>query len=182
MSSLLLARAASLAVLLAGLAACGGDGGSGGGSVHRTDGSEPTADDRAAAAFVRSRLDQHWSKLPDGWTTQFEARNVFGQVIAGTPPVLFQQLRQLEFAIEPEGLTEAQRLNGADYRCVAAFRPTPTRYYRPVANWEGPQGWSSWEDGALTLRRLAVERRKGEWLLQDDDLFQGSKPDPSEMP
>ncbi len=172
---------------LAGLTACGGGGGSGDGdtvkfSDKRPDGSKLSADDRAAADFVTSRLGEHWVKGADGWTTQFQLRNYFGEVLPGTPDMPFQQYRNLEFTIEPEELTESQRLNGADYRGVAEFQNAPVRYFRTVATFEGPEGWSDWSEGTLLFRRLAVERRNGKWLIQDDDLFVGIKPDPSTIP
>lgn len=165
---------------LAGPTACGGEEGGVAASVTHADGSQPTALDREALAFVRSRIAEHWLEAPDGWTTELRHQNLLGQVLPGLPPVRFHQVRSLAFTLEPEPLTEAQRLNGADYRGAVTFARTAERHYRTVETFEGPPGWSPWTDA--WERVLAVERRNGQWLLQDSDHFAGLLPDPAEVP
>jgi hypothetical protein len=166
----------------AGLLACGSEEG---GSVvvakTRPDGSKLSKVDREAADFVRTRIEEHWAKGSEGWTTELQQRNVFGQTMPGIPEILYRQCREMEFMIDPEAVTEAQRLNGADYRAVVEFARTPERVYRTVQTWEGPEGWSSWEDG-IPAYALAVERRNGEWLIEEDGIFQGLKPETDSVP
>jgi hypothetical protein len=163
-----------------GLSGCGDSGGGGGGSVTvastRADGKKMSADDRAAADFVRSKLEEHWTKNADGWTTQYQAMNVFGQVVEGVvPDILFRQYREFKYTVDPEELTESMKLNGTDYRASVPFEGTPERLYRPQATFDGPQGWSNWRDGFPTFA-LAVERRNGTWIVSSDSLFDGIKP------
>lgn len=137
--------------------------------------------DRDAAAFVRAKLDSHWVKSADGWTTQLQERNVAGEVVPDygiTPNPLYKQYRELTFTVEPEAVTEAQRLNGTDYRGRVSFRKTPLRFYRTEYDGEGPKGWSDWTNNVLynLVPTLAVERRNGRWLIQNSDLFDGLKP------
>lgn len=152
-------------------------------SETRADGSKLSADDKAAAEVLRAKLAEHYAKGPDGWTTQFQQYNMLGQVMEGmTPTVLYRQYRALSFTIAPEHLTEAQKLNGADYRGVASFKDAPVRYYQTEANYEGPQGWGNWKDASLMFTTVVVERRNGQWLNSDSDLFEGVKPDPAAVP
>jgi hypothetical protein len=137
----------------------------------RTDGSKLTVADREASDFVQSRINESWIKAPDGWTTQFQVRNGYGQVIPDAPQVLFTQYRELTFSIQPETVTATQRLNGADYRAVVEFKNSSVRYYRTVQ----PKGWSPWEDGTPAFF-VVVERRNGKWLISNTDLFVGVKP------
>lgn len=179
-----LARTLALG-LVAVLTGCGDAQGAGGGievAARHADGTKLSADDRAAAEFLRSRLTEHWLQGPDGWTTELPRVNVLGQPMPGTSDVPFKQYRKLAFRLEPEELTETMRLNGSDYRAVAAFETCPMRFYRNVDTWEGPQGWSEWKDGDLLFRRLALERRGGRWIVQEDELFTGVRPGAGQVP
>jgi len=141
------------------LGACGDVEGSGAGIrviEKRADGSKLSKDDRAAADFVRAKLAEHWSEGPDGWTTELQQFNVFGQVMGGIPDLHFHQFRELRFTVVPEALSEAQRLNGVDYRGRVEFEPTAERWYREVQTYEGPRGWSDWRDGRPAFGELAV--------------------------
>jgi len=172
-------------LILLGCLALGSCGGGGDGvqvAATRSDGTKLSADDRAAADFLRSKLESCWTKGPDGWTTELQLKNVFGQILPGTPDAHFHQYRELEFTLKPEEVTEAMRLNGTDYRATAVFKRTPERTYREVDTFEGSKGWSSWRDGTPAFGYLALERRKGEWLVADDPLFDGLKPEAGDVP
>jgi hypothetical protein len=166
------------------LSACGGGSSDG---IHvsetRGDGKDLSSDDKAAADFVRSKLAQHWVEAPDGWTTQFQQYNMLGQVMPDQQPnTLYKQVRKLSFTIVPENLTEAMKLNGTDYRVTANFKDSPVRYFHLEASYDAPQGWGNWKDSSMMFTQLAVERRNGQWLVSDSDLFQGIRPDPSSVP
>jgi hypothetical protein len=165
-------------VLTAGtLLGCGGANGDEMVADTRADGTKMSADDKAAAAFLQARLAEHWLKGPDGWTTQGVMRNIMGQIKPDeTPVILFKQYRVLSFTIAPDTLTEAMKLNGSDYRAQAVFKDSPGRFFRTEANYEGPKGWGPWKDNLLMLHRIAIERRNGQWILSDDDLFEAEKP------
>jgi hypothetical protein len=172
------------ACLLLTICAAAGCGGGNGDEVQiaetRSDGRDLSVEDEEAADFVRSKLEEHWVKGPDGWTTQFQQYNIGGQVMADrVPTVLYQQYRQLSFSISPESLTESMKLNGSDYRASVEFNDSPKRFFQTQATFEGPQGWGNWQDGYLGAAPLAVERRNGKWIVTDHELFEGIKPDPA---
>jgi len=182
-----LIRSVTGACLLLMLCAVAGCGGANGDEVQvaetRADGKELSADDEAAADFVRSKLEEHWVKGPDGWTTQFQQYNIGGQVMTDrVPTVLYKQFKQLSFSMSPEMLTETMKLNGSDYRARAEFKDSPKRFFQTVANFEGPQGWGNWQDGWLEAAPLPVERRNGKWITTDHELFEGIKPDSAAVP
>jgi len=179
MKTVRLARLHGLVCLLAittCLSACGGSSNGVQVADKRADGESMTADDKAAAEFIRSKLAENWVKGADGWTTQYQQHNMLGQVMPGNPNLLYKQIRELSFAISPDTLTEAMKLNGTDYRAEAVFKDSPVRYYQLEGTYEGPAGWGNWKDGTLLFQRLAVERRKGAWLISDSDLFAGVRP------
>jgi hypothetical protein len=180
MNTHILSRRFGAGCLLLAVYALFGCGGASGGEMvadTRADGSKMSADDKAAAAFLEAKLAEHWTKGPDGWTTQAVMRNIMGQIVRDqTPVILFKQYRVLSFTLSPDTLTEAMKLNGSDYRAEAVFKDSPGRFYRTEANYEGPKGWGPWKDNALMLHRIAIERRKGQWILSDDDLFEAEKP------
>ena len=173
-----------LVAMVCMLAGCGG-GSSNSVQVDekRTDGKSLTDDDEAAAAFVTSELEKYWVKGSDGWTNQNQQYNVLGQLMPDRQPnELYRQYRTLAFAIAPEPLSESMKLNGTDYRASVQFKDSPSRIYLVQADYANPQGWSNWKDEMLRFRGVAVERRNGKWLLSDDNLFEGVKPDPASVP
>jgi hypothetical protein len=182
-----LSRRVAFVCLFLGLWALAGCGGANSDEVQvsetRTDGEDLSADDEQAVDFIRAQLAEHWIKGPDGWTTELQQYNVLGELMPDrTPIVLYRQYRELSFSLTPDSLTEAQKLNGADYRGVAAFKDSPVRYFQTEATYEGPQGWGNWRDGGTFGATLGVERRNGQWLVSDSDLFAGIKPNPADVP
>jgi hypothetical protein len=181
MNTYQMSRRTAFACFFLGLWALTGCGGASTDDVQvsetRADGQDLSADDEQAADFLRAKLAEHWVKGPDGWTTQYQQYNVLGGVMEGmTPTLLYKQYRQLSFALAPDTVTEAQRLNGADYRGAANFKDSPRRYFQTEATYDGPAGWGNWRDGDLLGASVAVERRNGQWLVSDSDLFAGIKP------
>lgn len=158
------------------VAGCGASGDEVEVSETRADGSKMSADDKQAADFLTGKILERWVKGPDGWTTQYQMFNVLGQPVEGTPTLLYRQYRQISFTISPGTLTEAMQLNGTDYRAEAVFKESPGRWFRTEATYEGPQGWGNWQDGMLAYKRIAIERRKGQWIMSDDELLEGIKP------
>ena len=124
-----------------------------------------SAADHAVTELVRAAIDSHWVKGPDGWTSQYPYMSL-----------LYRQFREIKFTIEPEAVSEAQRLNGTDYRGSIQFANTPYREYPPDDCELCQHVWSDWRDG--NPGTLRIERRGGEWRIETDaDLFKGLKPD-----
>lgn len=189
--------ASCIMLVLTVSAGCGGGGNGGGGGnspANATSGtsdsgavdtgvepSQMSATDREAADFLRAKIDEHWVKGPDGWTTQLQRFNIGGEVIPGEPDTLYRQIRDIKFTIVPERITESQRLNRADYRAEVSFAKSPERTYRKVDNFEGAKGWTMWAQSQPSFG-LAMERRNGKWLMTEDVMFDGLKPDASAVP
>jgi hypothetical protein len=134
--------------------------------------------DRVAADFVRAKIESYWVKNADGWTTKLHPTTYGGVVDRSAPE--YKQYRNLEFRIEQQALSEAQRLNGIEYRGRAVFQQAPVRFFRSVRDYNAPKGWSDWEDELIFP--IAVERRNGEWLIEDAQLFKGLKPGTTTVP
>jgi hypothetical protein len=143
-------------------------------------GQASAADERKATEFVQSQIDQHWIKVADGWTTKFQRKNAVGDVLPGEPALLYRQLRELEFTLEPHAVADDDD-DGVDYRAAVKFDKTNERFYRRIESDEGPKGWSAWQDAGLSSL-ITVERRNGRWILNAEDLVQGVRPNPSQVP
>jgi len=150
-------------------------GGSGGGAV----GAQLTGLDREAYDFMAAKIDQHWLKTADGWTTQYEKLNLAGEVMPGQPDALYWQLRNISFSVHPRTLSETQRLNGSDYRGEVSFASTSTRNFNLKDVGLGPVGWAPWED--YVIGTIAIERRNGKWIISETDLFTWIKPKADEL-
>jgi len=146
----------------------------------RSDGSSLTADDRQAIAFVQKKIEEHYEKGPDGWTTALELKNVFGAVMPGEPEIPFEQYREFKLSIEIRFVSEADKLNGIDYVAGVNVATTPKRVFRSKQTWEGPAGWSAWKDNSIL--QITVFRVKGEWRVNDTAFFDSKKPAPGTMP
>ena len=137
--------------------------------------------DLIAADFVHARLDGHWVKTPDGWTTEVLSRRRETDEDARDVLVGYEQYRDISFKVAPQALSEALQLNGIDYRGLVTFQRTAARSYRyRMDGYDGPAGWSDWRDSPFPV--LTVERRNGQWSIEDTDLFKGRKPIAARVP
>ena len=139
------------------------------------------ADDRRATEFVQSEIDAHWAKTTDGWTTKFQRKNTVGDVLPGEPNLLYRQIKELSFTLEPIEVDEDAKQAGTTYAATISFAPTQERFYRKVDMEEGPKGWSAWQDAAISPF-VTVERRHGKWILNADDLLKGVRANASKVP
>lgn len=135
---------------------------------------------RVAADFVRANVGSHWLKTANGWTTRLEMRTMTGDVV---PNVIagYLQYRDLAFTIEPEELSDAQRVDGVEYHGKVKFEQAPVRFFRAFESYNRPKGWSEWSDIGF-IPPFAVERKKGQWVIDDNVLFTGAKPDAAAVP
>jgi hypothetical protein len=151
--------------------------GTGGGASGA--GVQLTGLDREAHDFMAAKIDQHWLKTADGWTTQYEKLNLAGEVMPGQPDALYWQLRNISFSVHPRTVSESQRLNGSDYRGEVSFASTSTRNFNLKDVGLGPVGWAPWED--YVIGTIAIERRNGKWITSETDLFTWIKPKADEL-
>jgi hypothetical protein len=142
-------------------AACGGGGGD-------------------AAAAVQEQIDAHWIECSDGWTTAADGKY-------GDSRHQFEQYKALAFTIEEDQLSEADKLNGIEYRGSVEFAKTSARRYFAQPGFAGEfgnvgQGWTQWRDASPM--NLTVGRIKGKWQVEAgwSTLLKDRKPTCDEVP
>jgi len=161
-------------------AASGGAGGGGSSNTSSGGGAQQlTGLDREAYDFIAARIDEHWLRTADGWTTQFQRMNIGGEVMPGRPDTLYRQLRNITFNVTAVPVSESQRLNGSDYRAEVEFATTALRQFNLVDSGMGPPGWTPWEEHYPST--IAVERRNGKWITTNSEMFEWIKPNADEL-
>ena len=112
-------------VIVGGVLALAGAIGAGGcGHSGSADAEVPglTGADRQAESAAMAELQKHWVKAADGWTTS---------VVAGSPYAPDRFLRQCRALaikeMEPQDLTESDKLNGFEWVGRANLKPTSCR-------------------------------------------------------
>jgi hypothetical protein len=147
----------------------GGDPDSGGGSASRDSGSGNPDADKALMA----KIGEHWLKTKDGWTTEYTV-----QLPLNPPRRVLRQYREFNYTLEPEQISESDRLNGIEWKAWADFGTTPMRWWHEEGDGEHPTGWSLWDQKAPSYRPL-VYKRSGQWKVEEnslDSMFEGFKP------
>jgi len=134
-----------------------------------------TKADREAQAAAMAELQRHWRKGSDGWTTA---------IVSGSPYAPDHFLRQCKVLaikeIEPQDLSESDKLNGFEWVGSANFQPTSCRegggqttlvldgMSNVVVNKQGGR-WSQWVD--FTPGPLRFAREKGRWQFNWDATY-----------
>jgi hypothetical protein len=140
-----------------------------------------TKADREAQAAAMTELQRHWLKGSDGWTTA---------VVSGSPYAPDHFLRQCRALtikeMEPQDLSESDKLNGFEWVGRANFQPTSCREaggqntmildgMSNVVVEKHSGAWSQWVD--FTPGPLRFAREKGRWQFHWDATYlRGSLP------
>jgi hypothetical protein len=145
-----------------------------------------TGADREAQSAAMAELQRHWLKGPDGWTTA---------VVSGSPYAPDHFLRQCRaltiIEMEPQDLSESDKLNGFEWVGRANFKPTSCREAGGqttmvldgmsnvvVSKYSGQ--WSPWVD--FTPGPLRFAREKGRWQFNWDSTYlRGTLPEPQDF-
>jgi hypothetical protein len=145
-----------------------------------------SSDDQQAERAALAELQKHWVKGADGWTTA---------VVSGSPYAPDRFLRQCRALaikeLEPQDLSESDKLNGFEWVGRANLKPTSCRE-------AGGQGgmvldgmsnavvskqrgrWSQWVD--FTPGPMRFEKQKGVWQFQwDGSYLRGTLPGPQDF-
>lgn len=151
----------------------------GGGESQSTDTMRAlSADDKKAMEFVKTEFAKHFVQTPNGWTTQHQAVNFFGQLVENEDPNnLFTQWRKAEFVgVRSREPSEADKLNGIEYIADVDIEVIATRSFERLANF-GQRTWSAWGEpmAGKTISRTVL-RVKGNWQFNADSGFKGIKP------
>jgi hypothetical protein len=127
-----------------------------------------------AVAALNEELARRWLRTPDGWISEYPAKtNVFTGERAG-PESYYRQIKELKFNVEPNELSESDKLNGVQFMGLCKFTDAPMRIFGDP-NAFGPPRWSEWKPSTEAVR---VEKRGGHWLFAGvmGYLVAGTKP------
>ena len=130
--------------------------------------------DGEAVAFLRQELEKRWLKTPDGWLSEYPAKTYIATGQRAGPESFYRQIKELKFDVEPDDLTESDKLNGIQFRGECRFSHAPKRIYGDP-NAFGPLRWSDWTPSNESVR---VQKRNGQWSASDGlgYLMSGTKP------
>jgi hypothetical protein len=156
-----------------------------------SDGSESAAaglssEDQAAERVAMAELQKHWLKGSDGWTTA---------VVSGSPYAPDHFLRQCRALViqelQPQDLSESDKLNGFEWVGRANLKPTSCRegggqsgmvldgMSNVVVSKQRGQ-WSQWVD--FTPGPMRFQKQKGAWQFQwDGSYLRGTLPGPQDF-
>lgn len=160
-------------------------------SHSSSDGSESAAadlskEDQAAERVAIGELQKHWLKGSDGWTTA---------VVSGSPYAPDHFLRQCRALVieelQPQDLSESDKLNGFEWVGRANLKPTSCREgggqsgmvldgMSNVVVSKQRGRWSQWVD--FTPGPMRFQKQKGVWQFQwDGSYLRGSLPGPQDF-
>ena len=145
-----------------------------------------TKADREAQSAAMAELQRHWLKGADGWTTAIVSGSPYA------PDHFLRQCRALTIKeMEPQDLSESDKLNGFEWVGRANFQPTSCReaggqttmvldgMSNVVVSKHSGQ-WSQWVD--FTPGQLRFAREKGRWQFNWDATYlRGSLPGPQDF-
>jgi hypothetical protein len=145
-----------------------------------------TKADREAQSAAMAELGRHWLKGPDGWTTAIVSGSPYA------PDHFLRQCRALAIKeIEPQDLSESDKLNGFEWVGRANFAATSCREgggqntmvldgMSSVVVEKHSGQWSQWVD--FTPGPLRFARAKGRWQFNWDATYlRGSLPRPQDF-
>jgi hypothetical protein len=145
-----------------------------------------TSADREAQSAALAELRRHWLKGPDGWTTAVVSSSPYA------PDHFLRQCRALTIKeMEPQDLSESDKLNGFEWVGRANFKSTSCReaggqttmvldgMSNVVVSKRSGQ-WSQRVD--FTPGPLRFAREKGRWQFQWDATYlRGTLPGPQDF-
>ncbi len=165
----------SIAVAGCSNSSADGPGGAGGNSASLS------SADRQAQSVALAELQKHWLKGADGWTTAVTSGSAYA------PDHFLRQCRALAVqALEPQELSESDKLNGFVWAGQMTFKPTSCREAggdpglvldgmgSVNANKQRGQ-WSQWVD--FTPGPMRFQQNKAGWQFQwDGSYLRGTLP------
>ena len=139
-----------------------------------------TGTGKEAADAVMAEIKNHWASNADGWITA----RVSGSAYA--PDHFLRELREITVAdVQPDDLSDSDKLNGIDWSGSVTFKQTPAReagdpgmaldgLSNPSVNRQKGQ-WCQWVDWQPDPVR--IQKTKGQWQIDEDTwLLRGTLP------
>lgn len=121
----------------------------------------PTLDQEAVALAEKDFLEP-WTQVGDSWFTWWRGKTFSA----------FIQIRGVTHKVKPESLSEAETLNGLQWKGeVRFFSRIYREYYQIIGEPQAPQ-WSDWRDGEpapggewLLLPSYRLTKKNGQWTI-----------------
>jgi hypothetical protein len=139
-----------------------------------------TGTNKDAADAVMAEIKNHWVSAPDGWVTARTTGSAYA------PDHFLRELREITIAdVQPNDVTDSDKLNGIDWAGSVTFKPSPCREAGdPGMALDGLSNpsvdrvrgqwcqWVDWQPDPVTIYRA-----KGQWQIdQDTWLLRGTAP------
>jgi hypothetical protein len=143
--------------------------------------------ERDARSAAMAEVQKHWIKARDGWITARDNGTSFA-------PIKFvRQMREISIdSIEPQDLSDADRMNGFEWAGDVNFKRSPCREAgEPGILLDGMSNlgiganrqrgrWSQWAD--FRPEPMKVQKVKGQWQVhQDTWMLHGTIPTPNDF-
>jgi hypothetical protein len=131
--------------------------------------------DAEAVKAMNEELAKRWTKTQDGWVSEYPSKTYIATGERAGPESFYRQIKELKFQVQPDEISEADKLNGFQFQGTCQFNPSSVRTYNDP-NAFGPPRWSDWHTVQGTVH---IDKRKGQWLFSGIQgyLVNGTKPD-----
>lgn len=119
--------------------------------------------EREVIGYMETLKSRYWLNDGDVWLTRFQLTN-------RQDDILYLEAKGLEYRYTPNEATEADRLNGIEWRGQAVFTVVPTRSYSPkgtMMHWvQHPAGWTPWKSEPFMNPGFQITNSNGQWNAQ----------------
>ena len=127
--------------------------------------------EQEALALAEKRLSEKWTQVGDSWFTWFSWKENDYE---------FFQIRGVTHQVKPDGLSEADTLNGWQWKGWVTF---DCSVHRQLDSAKGPQ-WSDWSDGRPTIGNWSkpvlygnrLTKKNGQWEIDVEGDLTNIKP------
>jgi hypothetical protein len=129
--------------------------------------------DKDAVQAVRDELNKHWLHTADGWFSEFPSKTYIVSGERAGPESFYRQFKQLNFTVEPNDLSDSDKLNGLQFYGTCQFNSPPVRLFNDPNEFGQPH-WSAWHP---SIESLSVQKKNGKWIvLSNGYLISGTIP------
>lgn len=136
----------------------------------------PGTGDVDAVTAVRNELMKRWVQTPDGWVSEFPSQVTYLTQQRASAESYYRQRKSLEFEVQPQEVSDADKLNGLEYRGYVELKSTPMRLYNDPNSFK-PKQWSPWNQSEPAGSTFGIRKVKGQWAAYGDGYpIMGTKP------
>jgi hypothetical protein len=132
--------------------------------------------DAEAVAVVRSEMMKRWVQTSDGWISEFPSQVSLMTGQRAGPESYYRELKSLDFEVQPQDVSDADKLNGLTYRGYVELKSSPMRFFNDPNSFS-PRQWSAWKQSEPAVSSFGVRKVKGQWAVYGDGYpIIGAKP------